>query len=118
MEDYSMLSHTELGSHMYEVGVSNKSELKLLNLVLIISHCYFRLRACMTVTMTVVLCVQLLMVMAWTGECLECHLVVIIYHHLLVLELQCVTPTMYSHAAHHCPQAVHRKLKLILTYSK
>jgi hypothetical protein len=69
----------------------------------------FRLKACMIVTMIVVLWEQPLMAMAWIEECQECHLVAIIYHHPHVLEQLCVTKIMYSHAVHHCPAVVHRK---------
>lgn len=63
----------------------------------------------MIVTMIVVLCVQLPMVMEWIEECQECHLVVIIYHHLHVLEQQCVTLIMFLHVVHHYQVAVHRE---------
>lgn len=65
----------------------------------------------MIVTMIVALCELLLMDMAWTEECQECHLVGTIYHRLLVLEQQCVTLIMYLHVALHYQALVHRKLK-------
>lgn len=75
---------------------------------MLINNFNFRLKACMTVTMIVALCEQLLMVMAWIEECQECHLVAITYHHPLVLEQPCVTKIMYSRAVHHCQAVVHR----------
>lgn len=35
MEDYSMLSHSELGGHMYEVSINNSSCVSIYNLILI-----------------------------------------------------------------------------------
>lgn len=76
---------------------------------MLINNFDFRLKACMTVIMIVVLCEQLLMVMVWIEECQECHLVVITFHHPHVLEQLCVTRTMCLHVVHHCQPVVLRK---------